>query len=183
MCTDLGTTLGGHCLRVWTYNRPFSVADWCWIRSLVVNVYVGLGKGGVKWRRGPLLAGVIVLSILWPPDAKSWLIGKDPDAGKDWGQEEKGVTEDKMVGWHHRLNGHEFEQALGDGEGQGILLCSSPWGEWDMTEWLNNNNSNRVAFLSSLFSKLDPQRSSWEELSPGMKYPGQSNTTPRCICW
>ena len=56
--------------------------------------------------------------ILWPPDAKSWLIGKDPDAGKDWGQEEKGTTEDEMVGWHHQLNGHEFEQTLGVGDGQ-----------------------------------------------------------------
>ena len=57
--------------------------------------------------------------ILWPPDAKSWFIGKDPDAGRDWGQEEKGMTEDEMIGWHHQLNGHEFEQALGDSEGQG----------------------------------------------------------------
>ena len=66
--------------------------------------------------------------ILWPPDAKSWIIRKDPDAGKDWGQEEKGTTEDEMVGWHHRLNGHEFEQALGDSEGQGRLARCSPWG-------------------------------------------------------
>ena len=64
--------------------------------------------------------------ILWPPDAKSRLIGKDPDAGKDWGQEEKGTTEDEMVGWHHRLNGHEFEQTPGD-EGQGSQQCCSPW--------------------------------------------------------
>ena len=80
--------------------------------------------------------------ILWPPDAKSRLIRKDPDAGKDWGQEEKGTTEGEMVGWHHRLNGHEFEQALGDDEGQGSLVCWSPWGlkESDMTERLNNNN-------------------------------------------
>ena len=63
--------------------------------------------------------------ILWPPDAKSWLAGKDPDAGKDWGQEEKGVTEVEMVGWHHWLNGHEFEQTLGDSEGQGSLACYS----------------------------------------------------------
>ena len=61
--------------------------------------------------------------ILWPPDAKSWLIGKDPDAGKDWGQEEKGTTEDKIVGWHHRLNGHEFGWTLGVGDGQGGLAC------------------------------------------------------------
>ena len=65
--------------------------------------------------------------ILWPPDVKSRLIGKDPDAGKDWRQEEKATTEDQMFGWHHRLNGHEFEQLLGDGEGQGSLGCCSPW--------------------------------------------------------
>ena len=66
--------------------------------------------------------------ILWPPDAKNWLIWKDPDAGKDWTWEEKGMTEDEMVGRHHRLDGHEFEQALGCGEGQGSLACCSPWG-------------------------------------------------------
>ena len=66
--------------------------------------------------------------ILWPPHAKSWLIGKDPDAGKDWGQEEKGMTEDEMIEWHHRLNGHGFEQAPGVGDGQGNLVCCSPWG-------------------------------------------------------
>ena len=65
--------------------------------------------------------------ILWPPDVKHWLIGKDPDAGKDWRQEEKGMTGDEMVGWHHQLDGHEFEQALGVGEGQGSLVCCSPW--------------------------------------------------------
>ena len=76
--------------------------------------------------------------ILWSPDAKNWLIGKDPDAGKDWRQE-KGVTEDKMVRWHHWLDGYEFEQAPGVGDGPGSLACCSPWGckESDMTEWLN----------------------------------------------
>ena len=66
--------------------------------------------------------------ILWPHDAKSQLIRKDPDAGKDWRQEEKGTTEDEMVGWHHELNEHEFKHALGDGEGQGSLVWCSPWG-------------------------------------------------------
>ena len=66
--------------------------------------------------------------ILWPPEVKSWLIGKDPDDGKDWGQEEKGMTEDEMVWWHHQLDGHEFEQAPGVGDGQGNLVCCSPWG-------------------------------------------------------
>ena len=76
--------------------------------------------------------------ILWPPDAKSCLIGKDPDSGKDCKQE-KGTTEDEMVGWHHRLDGHEFEQVPGVGDGQGSLACCSPWGhkELDMTERLN----------------------------------------------
>ena len=76
--------------------------------------------------------------ILWPPDAKSWLIGKDLDAGKD-GKQEKGMIEDEMVGWHHQLDGQEFEQALGVGDGQGSLACCSLWGckESNITEWLN----------------------------------------------
>ena len=80
--------------------------------------------------------------VLWPPDVKNWLLGEDPDAGKDWGQVEKGTTEDEMFGCHHWLNGHEFEQALGIGEGQGSLACYRLWGckELDMTELLNKNN-------------------------------------------
>ena len=90
--------------------------------------------------------------ILWPSDAKSQLIGKDPDAGKDWKQREKGVTEDEMVGWHNGLNGLDFEQTLGDGEGQGSLVCCSPWGgkECDMIELLNNN-SNRILSTEANF--------------------------------
>ena len=85
--------------------------------------------------------------ILWPPDAKNWLIGKDPDAGKDWRQE-KGMTEDEMFGWHHR---HEFEQALGDGKGQGSLECCGPLGckGSDTTEWLN-----WTEILSNCFPKF-----------------------------
>ena len=81
--------------------------------------------------------------IFWPPDAKCGLIRKDPDAGKDWGLGEKGMTEEKRVGWHHQLDGHEFEHALGVDDGQGNLVCCSPWGhkQLDMTEWLNNNNN------------------------------------------
>ena len=77
--------------------------------------------------------------ILWLPDAESWLIGKDPDAGKDWKREEKGTTEDEIVGWHHQRNGHEFVWASGVGDGQGGLACYSPWGhkESDTNEWLN----------------------------------------------
>ena len=77
--------------------------------------------------------------VLWPPHAKSWLIGKDPDAGRDWRQEEKGKAEDEMAGWHHRLNGHEFGWTPGVDDGQGGLVCRDSWGrkELDMTEWLN----------------------------------------------
>ena len=77
--------------------------------------------------------------ILWPPHVKSWLIGKDSDAGRDWGQEEKGTTEDEMVGWHHLLNGHEFESIPGVSNGQGGLACCDSWGqkESDTTEQLN----------------------------------------------
>ena len=82
-------------------------------------------------------------SLLWLPDAKNWLVRKDPHAGKDWGQEEKETTEDEMVGWHYWLNGHEFEYIPGDREGQGSLACCSPWGckESHTTEWLNKSNS------------------------------------------
>ena len=72
--------------------------------------------------------------ILWPPDVKNWVIWKDPDAGKDWRQEEKGLTEDEMVGWHHGLYGNEFEQAPGVADGQGSLVCCSPWGAQSWTQ-------------------------------------------------
>ena len=77
--------------------------------------------------------------MLWPPDAKNWFIGKNPNAGEDWRQENKGRREDEMVGWHHQLNGHELDQAPGVGNDQGSLVCCSPWGrkESDMTERLN----------------------------------------------
>jgi len=80
--------------------------------------------------------------ILWPPDLKSWLTGKkNPDGQINWRQEEKGTTEDEIVGWHHQLNGHEFEQTPGDGDGPKSLACCSPWGnkDSDMTEQLNSN--------------------------------------------
>ena len=77
--------------------------------------------------------------ILWPPDVKNWLIGKDPDAGKDWRQE-KGTTEDEMVRWHHWLDTHEFEQASGVGVGQQSLACCSPWGHRVGHDWMTKLN-------------------------------------------
>ena len=77
--------------------------------------------------------------VLWPPDPKSQLPGKDSDSWEDWRQDDKGMTNDEMVGWHHQFKGHEYEQALGVGDRQGSLACCSPWGhkESDKTEWLN----------------------------------------------
>ena len=86
------------------------------------------------------------IPVLWPPDVKNWLIRKDAAAGKDWKQEEKGTAEDEMVGWHHWLYGHEFEQVPRVGDGQGGLVCCSLWGrkELDMTEWLNGTESLKL---------------------------------------
>ena len=91
--------------------------------------------------------------ILWPPDAKSWLIWKDPDAGKDWGQEEMETTEDEMAEWHRRLNAHEFKWTLGVGDGQGGLVCCTSWGhkESDTTERLNwTDVVSRCAVIQAL---------------------------------
>ena len=90
--------------------------------------------------------------ILWPSDVKNRLFGKNPDAGKDWRQKEKAAAEDEMAGWHHWLNGHEFEQAPGDGKGWGNLACCNPWGhkESDMTERLKTTNE----LVASLWRKI-----------------------------
>ena len=97
--------------------------------------------------------------MLWPPDAKSWLIGTDPDAGKDWGHEDKRTTEDEMAGWFHWLNGHEFEQILGDREGQASLVCMSmgcsPWGHRVRHDLVTEEQQQG----SELWSKLQAQAS------------------------
>ena len=95
--------------------------------------------------------------ILWQSDMKNWLIGKDPDLGKDWRQEEKGMTEDEMVGWHHRLDGREFEEAPGVGDGEWSLACCCPWShkESDTTGWLNwteGLNENKNEFITDIYT-------------------------------
>ena len=118
---------------------------WCWRRLFLDCKIKPINPKGKKpWIFIGRTDAEAEAPVLWPPDVKSWLIGKDPDAGKDRRQEEKGMTEDEMVGWHHWLSGHEFEQTLGDGEGQGSLECCSPWccKDSDMTELLNINNNN-----------------------------------------
>ena len=88
-----------------------------------------------------------ILLATW---SKSWLIRKDPDVGKDWRQEEKGMTEDNMVGWHHRLNGHEFEQTPGNGEGPGSLACCSPWGYKEWRDWRTTSVLPRLLKINIL---------------------------------
>ena len=111
---------------------------WCWKSPLDCKEIKPVNpKGNQSWKIR--IDAEAKTPILWPPDAKSWLLGKDPDAGKDWRREEKGTTQDEMVGWHHRFEGHEFLQAPGVGDGQGTLACCSPWDhkKSDMTERLN----------------------------------------------
>ena len=133
--------------KLWCYRRLLSSLDSIEIKP--VNP-----KGNQSWIFIGRTDAKVEAPILWPPDSKSWLIRKDPDAGQDWRQEEKGTTEDKMVGWHHWLNGHELEHAPGDCEGQGSLVCCSPWGckESDTTEWLNSCN-NLLTWFAILFLK------------------------------
>jgi len=114
--------------------------------------------------------------ILWPPHVKSWLTGKDPDDGRDWGQEEKGTTEDEMAGWHHRLNGHESEWTPGVDDGQGGLVCCDSWDrkESDTTEWLNWTELNWVSLVtwnllqSGLCSLLLAKQNREQKISVGI---------------
>ena len=131
------------------YKESWAPKNWCfWTVVLEKNLESSLDckeiqpvhpKGDQSWVFIGKTDVEAETPILWPPVVKSWLIWKDPDTGKDWGQEEKGTTEDEMVGWHNQLNGHEFGQAPIGGDGQGGLVCCSSWGckESDMTERLN----------------------------------------------
>ena len=144
------------------YKEGWALKNWCfWTVVLEKTLESPLDckeikpvnpKGNQSWKFIGKIDPEAEAPILWPPDAKNWLIGKDPDVGKDWRQEEKGTTEGEMVGWHHWLNGREFEQAPVDGEGQGNLACCSPWGhrESDTTEQLNNKelNENKLKSLA-----------------------------------
>ena len=116
---------------------------WCWRRLLRVPWTTRRSNQSILKDQSWVFIGRTDVEaetpLLWPPDEKSWLIGKDSEAGKGWRQEEKGMTEDEMVGWHHRLNGHESQWTPGVGDGQGGLACCNSWGhkESDTTERLN----------------------------------------------
>ena len=145
------------------YKESWAPKDWCfWTVVLEKTLEIPLDckeiqpvhpEGNQSWIFTGRTDVEAETPILWPPDAKSWL-RKDPDAGKDWGQEEKGMTEDEMVGWHHRLNGPGFGWTPGDADGQRGLACCSSWGcrESDTTEWLNWTELNLVMFMCKVFS-------------------------------
>ena len=125
-------------------RRIDAFEPWCWRRLLRVPWTARRSNQSILKEISPgcSLEGLMLklkTPVLWLPHAKSWLIGKDSDAGRDWGQEEKGTTEDEMAGLHLWLDGHEFGWSPGVGDGQGGLVCCSSWGckEWDTTEWLN----------------------------------------------
>ena len=131
------------------YKESWAPKNWCFWTVVLgktlespldcKEIQPGHPKGNQSWIFIGRTDAEAETPILWPPDSKNWFIRKDPDAGKDWRQEKKGMTEDEMVGWHHWLNGHEFGLTPGLGDGQGGLACWIPWGrkEWDMTEQLN----------------------------------------------
>ena len=134
----------------WATEPNWATKNWCfWIVLLEKTLESPLNckeikpvsaKGNQSWIFTGRTDAETETPILWPPDAKNWLIGKYPDAGKDWRQEEKRSTEDEMDGWHHWLDGQQFEQPPGVGDGLGSLACCSPWGhkELDTTEQLNS---------------------------------------------
>ena len=132
------------------YKESYAPKNWCFWTVVLEKPLGGVldckeiqpvhPKGNQSW----ILIGrtdvKVETPILWPPDGKSWLIWKDPDAGNGWRREEKGTTEVDMVGWHHRLNGHEFEWTPGVGDDQGGLMCCSPWGHKVGHDWATELN-------------------------------------------
>ena len=158
----------------WCWRRLLSPLDWKEIKL----VYP---KGNQPWIFIERTDAEAEVPILWPPDAKSRLMRKDPDAGTDWGQVEKGA-EDEMVGWHYQLNGHESEQTSGDSEGQGSLVCCSPWGhkESDMTEWLKNCEWILVSAWKCHQFVTDRLKSI-KTILPTTPWSGQSQHSPHII--
>ena len=142
------------------YKESWTLKNWCfWTVVLKKTLESPLDykeihlvhlKGNQSWIFIGRTDAEAEAQILWPPDVKNWLIEKAPDAGQDWGQEKKGVAEDEMAGWHHWLNGHEFEQTLGDGEGQGCLASCSPRGRKEsawLRNWTTRTNENNWSKL------------------------------------
>ena len=148
------------CVQMWELDHPegWAPKNWCF-QSVVLEMTFEKSlldckeikpinpKGHQSWIFIGRIDAEVEAPILWPSDPKNWFLRKDPDAGKDWMQEENGTTEDEMVGWHHYLDGHEFEQAPGVGVGQGSLTCYSPWDhrvKTHLSNWTELNTCYRL---------------------------------------
>ena len=161
---------GFSCSHVWMWEldhkEGWAPKNWCFQTSVLEKTLESPldckeikpvnPKGNQPWIFTGRTDAEAEAPILWPPDAKSWLIGKDADAGKDWRQEEKGETKDEMVGWHHWLSGPEFQQASRDGEGQGSLACCSPSGH----NWVTKQQQEIVKLRTQLVGP-QPIRFGW----------------------
>ena len=160
------------------HKEDWEPKNWCFWIIMLVKTLENLSdgkkikpinaKGNQLWIFIGRIDGEVEVPVLWPPDAKSQLIGKDPYAGKDWGQEEKGVTENEKVGWQQLLNGHEFEPTLGDSKGQGSLACCSPWGckKLDTTQQLKNNWTTCFSSSQQRFLIYEVRCTQWFPGSP-----------------
>ena len=198
MCADdKGSSSQSHGFssgRVWVWEldhkQSWALKNWCfWTVVLEKTLESSLDskeikpvhpKGNQSWIFIEKNDAEAETPIIWAPDAKSWLIGKDPDAGKDWRQEEKRTTEGQMVGWHHWLSGHDFEQTPEDGDGQGSLARCSPWGrkELNKTEQLNNNKNHcKWLVITALICAAEPAVSTTTAFVPsvGMSTQWKSN--------
>ena len=189
-------------IRELDYKESWALRKWCFWTVVLGKILEGPldckesklvnHKGNKSWIFIGMTDTEGEVSTLWPPDSKNWLIWKDPDAGKDWEQEEKGMSEDEMVGWHHRLNGYEFEQALGDGDGQGGLACCCSWGHRELDTSERLNWTGNYFFLLLIFSesvsvsfqrKTTHWRMYWVCLLPAEFWGLGSSWHSICIYW
>ena len=178
-----------------TIKKSWALKNWCfWNVILEKTLESSLDckeikpvnpKGNQSWVFIGRTDAEAETPILWPPDVKNWLFGKDPDAGKDWRQEEKGTTKDEMVGWYHRLDGHEFKQAPGADDGQGSLACCSPWAheESNMTEWLNWTEHTHLSSPTRGRKNLWPLQWKHRVLTTGPRRKSKSTLIFKNIFW
>ena len=150
-------------------------------------------KGNQSWKFIRRTDAEAAAPILWPHDVKSWLIGKDSDVGKDWSQEEKWATGDKMVWWHHWLNGHEFEHTLGDSERQGNLVWCASWGQTCLSDWTTTRGRWRIlnrevayffTYLLIYFDlSVEKPLKSWRAVEAERPCQGELNNCSKRRCW
>ena len=162
------------------YKESWALKNWCFLLEKILEspldckeIQPVQPKGDQSWVFIGETDAEAETPILWPPHEKSWLIGKDPDARKDWGQEEKGMTEDEMVEWHHWLNGHGFEWTPGVGDGQEGLACHGSWGrkESDMTEGLNWTELKRHSDSETTIKKCHRNFTRWWLIPASLLFP------------